>query len=61
MGRIGASLADQDAQDDQNAQGAQGNRGNGSGNAVGSGIMPLSTRISPRRTRSGKIVKYREE
>jgi len=61
VGGIGASLAVQDAQDNPNAQGAQGNQGNDSGSSVGSGIMPLSTGISPRRTRSGKIVKYRED
>jgi hypothetical protein len=63
MGGIGSGLADQDGQDGQDGQ------GNGQGNGEGNGLKGVGSRVSggttiqgvgtsPRRTRSGKVLKY---
>jgi hypothetical protein len=58
MGGTGASLADQDVQDDQDDQGSGLED---VGGRVGSGITIQGAGTSPRRTRSGKILKYNDE
>jgi hypothetical protein len=69
MGGTGASLTDQDVQDDaQDGQdGRDGQDGQGSGleevggrvgSRVGGGVTIQGAGTSPRRTRSGKVVKY---
>ena len=62
IGGIGVGFAvqdDQEAQNDQDAQGNQDAQNDELSSAVGSRTVILGAGVSPRRTRSGKIVKYR--
>jgi hypothetical protein len=67
MGGTGAGLTDQDGQDGQNSQDCQGGQdGQGDspedvGSNVGGGITIQDAGTSPRRTRSGKVVKYKDQ
>jgi hypothetical protein len=54
IGRTGSGFTDQDVQDNQDDQGSQGN-------SVDSRGGVLTVGLSPRRTRSGKVVKYKED
>ena len=55
---IGGTDANPAIQDNQSVQGSQGSDVS---DRVGSGTAILGAETSPRRTRSGKIVKYRAE
>jgi hypothetical protein len=66
MGGTGAGLTDQEGQDSQDGQDSgledvSYRVGSRVGSKVGSGITIQGARTSPRRTRSGKIVKYKDE
>jgi hypothetical protein len=62
-----ASLADQDGQDGQDGQDSQDSQDGQDdsmediGSRVGGGMTTQGVQTSPRRTRSGKIVKYRDD
>lgn len=64
IGGMGSGLTDQD-QDVQGDQGdsikGQGDSVDGQSNSIQSGGGFQDTGTSPRRTRSGKVVKYRDE
>ena len=55
MGGTSSSLTDQDGQD------GQGDSQEDVGGKVGGGSTILGAGTSPRRTRSGKVVKYRDD
>jgi hypothetical protein len=61
MGGTSVGLTDQDGQDSQNGQDSQGGGLQDVGSRFGGGKAILGAGTSPRRTRSGKVVKYSED
>ena len=61
MGRTGVGLTDQDGQDSQDGQDGWGGNLKDVGSRFGGGKAILGAITSPRRTKSGRVIKYSED